>query len=229
MGFNSISQPASQAMNEVLFGVLNFLPKLIGALILLLVGWGIGVILGRFVAQFFRTLKLDNLLKNVGVEKALARGGFDLDTGGFFGTIVKWFFIIVGLIAGADVLGLSQVNLFLDQVVTTVLPNVVVAAIILIVGALVAHAVHKLVTGSARAAEVPAAHFMGGIAKWAVWIFTILAALDELSIATPFTQVLWQGIVAALAISLGLAFGLGGKDAAARYIEHLRKDVVDHR
>jgi len=179
------------------------------------------------VAQFIRAIKLDNMLKSVGTDTVMERAGFSLDSGKFFGTLVKWFFVVVFLVAALDVIGLSQVNLFLQDVVLGYLPRVIVAALILAVGAIVAHTISGIVAGGARAASVPSAKFAGGVAKWAVWIFAILAALSQLGIAGAFAQTLFTGLVAMLALAGGLAFGLGGKESAARYLESLRKDISD--
>ena len=86
-----------------------------------------------------------------------------------------------------------------------------------------------VVTGAARAAEVRSAGFAGSVAKWAIWIFAILAALDQLQVASAFVQTLFTGIVVAIALALGLAFGLGGQEAASRYIERVRNDISNHK
>lgn len=222
---NSLYDVVGQPLTGVWGGVIAFLPKLVVALILFIIGWIIGSILGRVVMQFVRAIKLDQMLKSIGVEGPIERAGVSLDMGAFFGTIVKWFFVVVFLVASVNVLGLSQVNTFLTDVVLGFLPNVFIAALILVAGALLAHALQKIVMGGARAASVPSAHFAGGVAKWAVWIFAILAALGQLGIAGPYAQTLFTGLVAMLAIAGGLAFGLGGKDAANRFLERLRNDI----
>ena len=106
------------------------------------------------------------------------------------------------------------------------LPKVIVAAIILVVSAVLAEAVKRLVTGSARAAHLPSSAFLGGVSKWAIWIFAILAALYQVGIAGPLVQTFFTGAVAAISLAVGLAFGLGGKDAAARFLEKLRSDIA---
>lgn len=212
-------------LNDVWGGVAKFIPKLIVALIIFIIVWWIGAILGRVVAQFIRAIKLDNALKGVGVDATLAKGGFNLDTGAFFGTLVKWFFIIVGLLAAVDVVELQGVRDFLAMVVGKFLPNVIIAALILVVGALIAHAVQRLVTGSAKAADVPSSQLMGGFAKWSIWVLAIIIALGQVGIAGDYMRTLFTGLVAFLVLAGGLSFGLGGRDAAARYIERLRKDI----
>jgi len=210
-------------------GVIGFIPKLIIALIIFIAGWIIAVALGRLVSQIIRALKVDKVLQAIGAESALLKAGFKLDTGAFIGGLVRWFFIIVFLVAAIDVLGLDQVNAFLRDVVLLYLPNVIVAALILVVAAFIADVVKKLIVGSAKAADVPSANMMGGVAKWAIWVFAILAALYQLGIAGVFAQTLFTGFVAMLAIAGGLAFGLGGKDAASQYIDRLRKDIKPNK
>lgn len=223
MTFSSWPEYFSGALADMWGGVLNLIPKLLAAIIIFIIGWAFGVILGSVVAQIIRAIKIDQLLRSVGLEAVLVKGGFKLDTGAFIGALVKWFIIIVFLVASVDILGLSQVNDFLISVLVY-LPNIFVAAIILVLAALIADAVSKVIIGSAKAASVPSAQFMGGIAKWAIWVFAIFAALDKLLISDLF-GVLFQAIIYALALAGALAFGLGGRDAAARYLERLRKDI----
>src|SRR3989344_4610623 len=224
---NELVDTLSTSLNNVWSGVIAFLPKFIIALIIFIIGWIVGSILGKVVAQFFRAIKLDNMLKSVGTDSVMERAGFNLDAGKFFGTLVKWFFVVVFLVAALDIMELVQVNFFLQNVVLNFLPSVIVAALILVVGALVAHALSQIVAGGARAVAAPSARFAAGVAKWAVWIFAILAALSQLGIAGMFAQTLFSALAYGLALAGGLAFGLGGKEAAARYLENLRKDISD--
>lgn len=206
-------------------GVVGFVPQLVVALVIFIIGWIIAVALDKVVAQIFRALKVDRALQGLGAEEPLARAGFRLDSGAFVGALVKWFFILVFLVAAVDVLGLQQVNVFLSDIVLVYLPNVIVAAIILVVAAVIADVMRKVVVGSAKAASLPSAGFLGGVAKWAIWVFALLAALYQLGIAGPFVQTLFTGFVAAFALAVGLAFGLGGKDVAGRFLEKLRSDI----
>jgi hypothetical protein len=206
-------------------GVINFVPNLVVALVILVIGWLIGALLGRAVMQVFRSLKIDEALRRAGLESFLRRGGVNLDSGAFVGALVKWFVIIVFLVAAFDVLGLSQVNLFLQEVVLGYLPRVIAAALVLLVGGVVGDVAGRIVLTGAKTAGVHSAHFASAIAKWAVWIFAILVALSQLGIATAFSQTLFTGIVIAISLALGLSFGLGGQEAASRYIERLRGEM----
>lgn len=206
-------------------GVIGFVPKLVIALVIFIVGWVIAVALGRLVSQIIRAFKVDRALQAIGAEETLSKAGFRLDSGAFIGGLVRWFFIIVFLVASIDVLGLNQVNSFLRNVVLLYLPNVIVASLILVVAAFIADVMRRVVVGSAKAADVPSPNLLGGITKWAIWIFAILAALYQLGIAGVFAQTLFTGFVAMLAIAGGLAFGLGGKEAASQYLAKLRRDI----
>ncbi len=206
-------------------GVVNFIPNLVVALVILVVGWLIGALLGKAIAQIFRSLKIDEALRRAGLETFLHRGGIRLDSGAFIGALVKWFVIVVFLVASFDVLGLVQVNIFLQDVVLGYLPRVIVAALVLLVGGVVGDVASRAITAAGRTASVSSAHFAGAVAKWAIWIFVILVAFSQLGIGAAFSQTLFTGIVIAISLALGLSFGLGGQEAASRFIEKLRGDM----
>ncbi len=223
------SEVLTQSFQDLWVGVIGFVPNLIVAVVIFILGWVIGAVLGRVVAQIIHALKVDRALESAGATDLLSKAGFKLDSGAFVGALVRWFFIIAFLVAAFDVLGLVQVNIFLQQVVLVYLPNVIVAALILLVAAVIADTMQKVVVGSAKAADMEHAHFLGGVTRWSIWIFAIIIALTHLGIAPAFMQVLFTGIVAMLAIAGGLSFGLGGKEAAARFIERLRGDISNER
>lgn len=207
--------------------VLQFLPKLVLAVIIFIAGWVVGTVLCEVVSKIVKALKIDALLESAGARGLVNRAGFELNTGAFLGGLVKWFVIIVFLVTALDVLKLEAVNMFLTSVVLGYIPQVIVATLILVVAAVLADLAQKVLSGGARALESKQAGFVGGIARWAIWIVAILAALNQLGIAGGMMQTLFTGLVAMLALAGGLAFGLGGKDAAARYIEKLRADIAN--
>ena len=206
-------------------GVVNFVPNLVIAIVILVLGWLIGALLGRAIAQVFRSLKVDEALRRAGFESFVRRGGLNLDSGAFIGGLVKWFVIVIFLVAAFDVLGLAQVNLFLQEVVLAYLPRVLAAALVLLVAGVVGDITGRVVLTAAKTAGVQSAHFAAAISKWAVWIFGILVALSHLGIAATFSQTLFTGIVIAISLALGLSFGLGGQQAAANFLERLRGEM----
>lgn len=221
------SEVLSQSFQSLWMGVMGFVPNLIIALIIFIIGWVVGALLGRVVAQIIRSLGIDKVLRSAGVEKTLNKAGFRLDAGNFIGALVKWFIIVVFAVASFDVLGLDQVNQFLQQVVLLYLPRVIAAAAILLIAAIIAETVEHLVVGSAKAAGARKAHFgfLGTVSRWAIWVFAALMALYQLGVASAFVQTLFTGLVVAMSLAIGLAFGLGGKNVASDVIEDLRKKM----
>ncbi len=215
----------AQAFNDVWAGVIMYLPKIITAFIIFVLGWIIGAVLCKVIAQLIRSLKIERVFENTEVVNTFNRAGFQFSIGGFIGGLVKWFVIVVFLVASFDILGLAQVNDFLRGVVLEFIPKVIVAVFVLVAGAVLADAVQRLVTGGAKAARIHSAQFFGSVARWAIWIFAVLIALSQVGIASEFMQTLFLGIVVMFALAGGLAFGLGGKEAAARYLEKLRHDM----
>lgn len=215
----------SNSFRNLWDGVITFVPQLVIAVLILVIGWLIGALVGRVVSQIIRSLRVDEGLRKAGVEDTLARGGIVLNSGGFVGALVKWFIILVFLVAALDVLKLTQVNEFLQGVVLFYLPQVIIAVLILLLAAVIGDVMQKVVTTSAKTAEIRSARFLGNFTKWAIWIFAILAALFQLNIASTFIQTVFTGVVVALSLAVGLAFGLGGQEAAARFIEKTRQEI----
>ena len=217
----------SASLKSIWLGVANFVPTFLAAVVIAVVGWVIGLILFRLVEGLIKFSKLDGALKAAGFEKIVEKSGFKLDSGYFLGKLVEWFVIIVFLVAAVGVLGLNDVTVFLSTVVLTFLPHVIVAVLIILIAAILAGAMQKLVVGAAKATEMKSVNFAGNVTKWAIWIVAILAAVQELGIAVSFIQTLFTGIVIAISLALGLAFGLGGQDAAAKLIEKVKGEVAD--
>ncbi|MCX6717512.1 MAG: hypothetical protein NTU76_02460 [Candidatus Taylorbacteria bacterium] len=224
---NTWGDVLSASLKSIWLGVANFIPTFLAAIVIAIVGWIIGSILFKLVSQLIKLAKVDNALRSAGFERVLQRAGIRLDAGAFIGALVKWFFIIVFLVAAFDVLGLTQITAFLKDVVLGYLPQVIVAVLIIIVAAVVSEAMHKLVVSTSKAANIKTANFAGTITKWAIWIFAVLAAIMQLGIAVSFINTLFTGVIIAISLALGLAFGLGGQDAAAKYIEKVKGEVAD--
>lgn len=206
-------------------GVIAFLPKFLVALIIFVIGWVIASLLARAVDQIFKSVKLDSALRGAGLEQTLGRAGFSLNSGKFLGELVRWFIIVVFLIASLEIVQLTQVTSFLRDVVLGYLPQVIVAVLIMLVSVVIADAVRKIVIASAKAANIASAGFLGTLSKWAILVFALLVAVSQLGIGVAFLQTLFTGVVIALSLAFGLAFGLGGQGAASRYLEHLGHEM----
>ncbi len=214
----------SDSLRNTWHGVAIYTPNVVFAIIIFVIGWIVGSVVGSVIAQIIRSIKIDQLLKSAGVEEVVKRTGYNLNVGVFLGTLVKWFVIVVFLIGSFNALGLNDVTLFLQEVLMY-LPRVIVAVLILLVAVVIADVMQKIVSATTRAAEVHSAHFLGIATKWAIWIFALLAALEELRIAVGLISTIVTGVVVAFALAFGLAFGLGGQEAAARTIERVRNEI----
>lgn len=212
------------SLQQAWAAVVNFVPLFLSAIIVFIIGWIVAVALGKLVEQVIRALRVDMFLAKLDFERALERSGMRLNSGAFIGGLVRWFLIIVALLAAANILQLTQVTDFLTQVLLY-LPNVVVAALILVIAALVADTAERVVRGSVEAAGVRGGALVGVVTRWSVWVFAIIAALLQLGVATVLLQTIVTGFVAMLAIALGLAFGLGGRDAASAVIDKMMRDI----
>ncbi len=205
-------------------GFVLFLPNFVGALVIFFVGLVIASGIGKVVEKLVDALKLDRLLDQLGLGRLLERADMRLRSGRFLGVLVQWFFIIVTLLAVSDILKLSAFSDFLSQVLLYV-PNIVIAVLIMLAGVVVAAFLSKLVRASVMASRLHSAHFLGALTKWAVLVFSFLAALSQLGVAGALVNTLIMGFVAMLALAGGLAFGLGGRDAAAAWLEKLRSEI----
>lgn len=208
-------------------GFIMFIPSLLGAIILFIIGWYVGSIISKAISQVADSLKINKLFQHAGAGDLMNRAGLHLNVGGFIGSLVKWFIIIAFLMASLEIMGLTQVNDFLREAVLYYLPKVIIASLVLVIAAVLADAVQKVVASSARAAGVRSANMLGSITRYAIWTFAFIIALSELGIAATFMQVLFTGLVAMLAIAGGLAFGLGGKEVAGRAVERFSSDMAN--
>ena len=219
------TDPISVTFRVLLADVVAVLPDIVFALVLLLLGWLIGMGIGSLVARIVGALRIDDALRSARLHQVVERAGFRFSSGGFLGGLVKWFIIAVFFVVALDVLNLGPVTAFLSEVVFYYVPKVIAAVLILLVAALVADVAERIATGAAKAADAGSPFFAGSVARWAIWIFAILAALDQLNVAQTLVETLFTGIVVAISLALGLSFGLGGKEAAARYIDRLSAEL----
>ncbi|MCD6500574.1 hypothetical protein J7K42_00975 [bacterium] len=215
-----------QALQNLWQGFLNFLPKLIGAIVVFVIGWFIAVWIGKLVAEILRRLRVDRIFEKSKWDEALAKAEFKMKVSDFIGGIVKWVLVIVFLLAAVEILGLTQFAAFLRAIVMW-LPNLVVAAAIFVVAVIVADIAEKLVRAIVGKMNVGYVKMIGSIVKWAVWIFAILAILNQLGVAPDIVRILITGFVALVVVSCSLAFGLGGKDMAREVIENWRNKLKE--
>lgn len=210
-----------QALVDTSMTLIAFLPNVIIATIFFALGWACGSILGRAVQHIIAALRIDSALHRAGVDKLSERAGVHLSVAGFFGGIVKWLIIVASTIAAAEILGLTQVTQLLRDILVYI-PQVIIAAVILIIATILGDFTSRLVSHSVKATGMRG-EFAAQVAKWSIIIIGgVFPALTQLRIAQGLVEVLFTGVVFAVSLALGLSFGLGGRDAAARAIEALK-------
>lgn len=227
-GVETWGEAITVALINLSYRFANFFPKFLGAVLVFLAGWIVAVTLGKLTEKILKSFRLDKTMEKVGLKKRI--NGIDLGftLSEFFGGLVKWFLILVFLMAATDILGLEQVTTFLNSIVIY-LPNVVVAVVILSLVFLLGNLVYDVVKGSTAAAGIVSATLLAAISKWAIVVFGFFAALIQLGVASTLVNTIFIGIIAMLALAGGLAFGLGGRDEAAIILKKLREEITERK
>src|SRR6266480_7241669 len=204
--------------------ILTFIPRLIGFLVILIVGLIIAALVAKAVTFLLRKVGFDRMSDRIGLTRFEQRMGVRMDTAGVLGKIVYWFIVLIFLVPAADALGLPAVSNVLNQLVAYI-PNVFVAIIVLFLGTLLATVVADLVRGATASANVGNPNLFAAIARYAVIGFAALIALEQLQIAPALINILFTAVVGAVALAFALAFGLGGRDAAQRLLARTENSV----
>lgn len=217
------------SLTDLWFQFITFLPSVLAAVIVFFIGWAIAVGVGRLIEKILIILRINDLFDRLkGLKDAVARAGLELNIAKLVGEIVKWFLILVTLLAATDILGLQEVSQFLSAVLLYI-PNVVVAALILIIAVVLANFVYRTVVASVDAAGFSSGAAVAAVCKWAIIIFALLAALLQLNVAASLIQTMLTALFAMIALAGGLAFGLGGKDVAAKWLRKAEEDLTGAR
>jgi len=190
------------------------IPRIIGFVVILIIGWIIAGLLGRAITALLRTVRFNDLANRAGITRFVQRMGVNTDASGLLASIVKWFVRLIALVVAFDTLGLPAVSSILNSFLLWI-PNLVVALVVLVITGLAATALADLVRGATAQAGLGNPNTFASITRVAVWVFGIVVAVNQLGVATTLINTLFMGFVAALALALGLAFGLGGRDTAA--------------
>ena len=217
-----------QALQDFWQGFVGFIPALVGAILVFVIGWFISIGVGKLVARILGKLRFNQFFEKGGWKEALEKAEFKVDAAGFVGAIVKWVLIIVFLYAAVGILNWEAFGRILEGIIGY-LPNVIVAALIFVVAVLLADIVGKLVRVALEGARFAYAHIGEIIAKWAIWVFAILVILRQLLVAPELIEIVFSaliyGVMAFLVISLGIAFGVGGKEIAAEILRDLHRKL----
>jgi hypothetical protein len=204
--------------------VLSAIPRIIGFVVVLIVGWLIASLLARGVQALLHAVKFNDLARRSGFADFVEKMGVRDDASGVIASIVKWFVRLITLVVAFDTLGLPAVSNVFNQLLFW-LPNLIVALVVLVIGGLAANALSRLVRGATAEAGFSNPETLETVTKVAVWGFAIVVAVNQLGIATTLINTLLIGLVGALALAFGLAFGLGGRDRAAQVLDTMGRSA----
>ncbi len=225
MDYPTYQATVFKALQDLYSKTLTFLPNLVAAIIVLILGWILAIFLSKLVIKLLEMVKIDHLANQLGLQNLAEKMERKLSIAAFGGWLVKWFFFLGSFIAATDILGLEAVSSFLYQDVLAYAGHVIVAMAILLLGLLAAHFFAGIVVSAVKASGLHKGETLGALTKWAIVVFSIIAALSQLQIATAFLQDLFRAVVAMLAIAGGLAFGLGGKDHAKKALDNIENGL----
>jgi len=209
-------------VREMLTKILGYLPTLLGALIILIVGWIVAKIIKRLIEALLGAIRFDGLADKAGITGILRKGNLKVTASEVVSGLVYWLVIIMVLVMVVNALGLPKASDVLASLFAYV-PKVIGALFVLVVAMFLASFVSSIVQTAAGNANLPRPELYAGVSRWAIIIFAVTIALGELGIGTLLVTATFNIILGGVCLGLALAFGLGGKDAAAKYLEELRK------
>jgi hypothetical protein len=215
-----------QALQSAWQGFLNFIPVLIGAIIIFVIGWFLALGVGKLISEILTRIKFNRLFEKTGWKESLEKAELKVNPSEFIGAICKWILVIVFLLAAVEILGFVQFANFLRSVISW-LPNLVVAIAIFVVAIILADILEKIVRAGVKRLELGYAEFLGTVVRWAIYVFAGLAILLQLGVTPTIINTLVIGFVGMIALALGLAFGLGGKEAAAKLIDKIGEKISE--
>jgi hypothetical protein len=205
------------SVSAALAMLLGAIPKILGFLVILIIGWIVASLVAKAVSALLHAVNFNGLAQRSGFSGFVQKMGTRMDAADFMATIAKWFVRLIVLVVAFDALGLPAVSEVLQQLLLW-LPNLVVALVVLVIAGLAANALSGLVRGATAEAGLGNPDFLANLARVAVWVFGVVVAVNQLGIATTLVNTLFMGFVGALALALGLSFGLGGRDTAAEIV-----------
>jgi hypothetical protein len=215
---NSWGDAIFLSLTNALNAFLAAIPLVIGALIILAIGWIIASAAARLTTGALRSAGADRLFAEHGRDAYGQLSTTQWQPSVVAGEVVKWVIRLVFLVAAANTLGLTQVSELLNQIILWI-PNLIVAAIVLFVAPLLARFVRGLIETGAGQLGFTNSRLLGQLAQYAIVAFAVVIAINQIGIAANLVNTLFIGVVAAISLAFGLAFGLGGRDVAARLTE----------
>ena len=188
------------------------IPQLIGAIVILVVGYIVAKVLQAVVARILKAVGFDGWMERGGIKQFFDRAQTSETPATVLGKLVFWFVFIITITMAADALGIQQVSQVLAQLIAYI-PSIIAAILILILAALLANFLSGIVRGATDS------DILASIARYAIIVYAVFAAITELGIAVQLTAPTFLIVLGAIALAAAIAFGWGGRDVAKDIIE----------
>lgn len=215
---NSLMASISTSLGAAMSLLFAAVPRVLGFLVILGIGWLVAALIEKLLVAILRAVHFDGFADRAGLA-GLART-VQREPSGMLGLIAKWFVRLIVLVAAFDALGVPAVSQVLQQLLLW-LPNLAVALVVLVIGGIAANSLGDLVRRAAARNRIERYEMLGSAARWAVWTFTVLVAINQIGIASSLVTILFMAVVGAVALALGLSFGLGGRDTAGAIVRQI--------
>lgn len=209
-----------ESVKEMLTRVGGFIPKAIGVLIILIVGWLLAKAIETIIVRALKLVRLDTLAEKSGTSNFLAKGGIKYTLSELMGVLVYWIVVLIIIITALNALQWTVAAEVLNTIVGYI-PNIIVSVFIIVLGMFVATLLSTVIRTAASNAGITQARLLGQITQSVVIVFAAVMALQQLKIQAQIILNVINIILAATGLALGLAFGLGCKDVAGKFVEDL--------
>ncbi|MBB1519820.1 mechanosensitive ion channel family protein [Aquipseudomonas guryensis] len=217
MEFDPWTQSLVNAMSSVWAPIAGFIPRLFGALVVVLLGFVVAKLLDTLLSKLLAKVGLDRLMSGTGLTKMLSRVGIQVPVSTLIGKIVYWFILLIFLVSAAESLGLDRVSATLD-VLALYLPKVLGAAAIMLAGVLLAQLLSGIVRGAAEGVGLDYAAGLGRVAQGLVIIISISVAIGQLEVKTELLNNVIAIVLISIGLAIALALGLGSRDIAGQIL-----------
>src|ERR671910_1522501 len=210
-----------QPLQDALTAFFSYLPQLIGAIVILVVGYVIARVLQAVVGRVLQGIGFDGWMERGGIKQFFDRAETNQTPASILGALVFWFIFIIAITMAADALGIPQVSVVLAQLIAYI-PSIIAAILILILAALLANFISGIVRGATGS------DILSSIARYAIIVYAVFAALTQLGVAVQLTANTFLILLGAVALAAAIAFGIGGREVAGDILEkaYNRSDEV---
>src|ERR671933_2038706 len=219
----SQSEGMFQPLQNALSTFLSYIPQLIGALIILIVGYIVAKVLQAVVGRVLQGIGFDRWMERGGIKQFFDRAETNQTPASILGQLVFWFVLIIAITMAADALGIPQVSAVLGQLIAYI-PSIIAAILILILAALLSNFLASVVRGATGSG------LLASITRYAIIVYAVFAALTQLGIAVELTAPTFLILLGAVALAAAIAFGIGGREVAREVVEkayNRRQQLVD--